>query len=406
MKHPAFVKNDVYYNLDTSQDKLVRLVALAENIKRVHLLTAKHYDSFETLIAEYLKSGIEIFQMQTGIVSHITDQKKYIVKDVVTDLDVIHPGDEYELEGTYCKEVYATQRTISFPCVADIKELKDHPVYVNLRLEAYLSSPIFVNDKLYGTLNFTSVSPRKHGFSEHEHDLISMMASAIGNFILLQQKEENLTKLNFRMRELVGHVAHDLRGPLGGINGLCKMILSRNANERSMTEALTLIDEESHRCLELVNVILEQAALGTGKVSLEKTHFKILPLLQKSLKGYALLIDEKELIINTSVNADIQLYADKARIEQVLNNLLVNAFKYAKKGSEIEIAFVSKEGHVRCSIYNLNGQNQETLQESVYKSVGYGLDIVSEILQLHDSRLEVSKTDISYCVAFDLPLQQ
>ena len=120
--------------------------------------------------------------MQTGIVSHITDDKDYIIKDVISPLDVIHPDDVYPLEGTYCREVYKSHKTLGFPHVGEMHELKEHPVYVNLRLEAYISAPIYVHDTIYGTLNFTSTEPRTYGFSEHEHDLISMMAQSIGNF--------------------------------------------------------------------------------------------------------------------------------------------------------------------------------------------------------------------------------
>jgi len=404
MVYPDFIDNTSFYHLDSSQDNLTQLVALAENIKRVHLLTAKHYNNLETLINDYLHSGIEIFQMQTGIVSHIEDGKKYIVKDVVTDLEVIHPGDEYELEGTYCREVFLSQKTLGFPCVADIIELKEHPVYVNLKLEAYLSAPIFVKDKLYGTLNFTSLSPRKYGFSEHEHDLISMMASAIGNFILLQEKEEKLKKLNFRMKELVGHVSHDLRGPLGSIHGLSEMAISHKHDEKTIQEIFTAIREQSAKSLELVNVILDQAALGTGKISLNKTHFKVLALLEKSLKNFSSLIENKELGVISSVDIDLQVYADEPRLSQVFSNLLVNAFKYAKHGSQVEIRLIKTEDYIHSSISNLKSQTQTDLKGSVYKSVGYGLDIVEDILRLHKSELEVTEDKNSYCVSFDLPL--
>jgi len=406
MKYPDFINNSTFYHLDKSQEPLMQTLALAENIKRVHLLTAKHYDNFETLITDYLHSGIEIFQMQTGIVSHITDGQKYIVKDVVTDLEVIQPGDEYELEGTYCREVYLSQKTLGFPCVANIKELKDHPVYVNLKLEAYLSAPIFVNDELYGTLNFTSVTPREYGFSEHEHDLISMMASSIGNFILLQEKEEKLKKLNFRMKELVGHVSHDLRGPIGSIHGLSEIALSHTIDKEKVQEIFSSIYDESTKSLELVNVILDQAALGTGKISLNKTHFEVLPFLQQSLKNFSHLVDEKELHVQSIVDTDLQLYADKARLLQVFSNLLVNAFKYAKKGSEVELKLTKDEERIHCSISNFKGDVQPELKKSVYKSVGYGLDIVADVLKLHESKMKVDEDETRYCVSFDLGLQE
>jgi len=404
MIYPKFVDNNTFYHLDKSHGSLEQLVGLAENIKRVHHLTAKHYDSFETLITDYLQSGIKIFQMQTGIVSHITKEKKYYVKDVVTDLDVINKGDEYELEGTYCREVYQSQETLGFPCIAQISELKDHPVYVNLKLEAYLSAPIFVNDKLYGTLNFTSLIPREHGFSEHEHDLISMMASAIGNFILLQEKEEHLKKLNFRMKELVGHVSHDLRGPLGSIHGLSETILSHQWDTEKIKMVVDAIHEESGKSLELVNVILDQSALGTGKIEIQKSHFNAREFLNKVLKTYAILIDEKELAVQVNISDDLELYADKPRIQQVINNLLINAFKYSKKGSQVNIDFSKHENHINCAISNKKGLYEPSLNGSIYKSVGYGLDIVDDILHLHESSIEVEEDENSYSVFFKLPI--
>ncbi|EDZ63738.1 GAF sensor signal transduction histidine kinase [Sulfurimonas gotlandica GD1] len=403
MQYPKFVSNSNFYHMDNSKSDLQQLVAIAENLKAVHLLTAKHYDSFEQLIADYLKSGIEIFQMQTGIVSHISEDKKYTVKDVVTDLEVIHPGDEYELEGTYCREVYQTGETIGFPRVADIKELKDHPVYVNLKLEAYLSAPIFVNDELYGTLNFTSLIPREHGFSEHENDLISMMAASIGNFILLQEKEEKLKKKNIRISELIGYVSHDLRNPLGSINGLSKIALSRELSQEKIKSFFESIENTSARGLELVNTILNQAALSSGKITLEKSNFNLLNFINDILDAFSLLIKERKLNIVLEIDSDLIVYSDKARISQVFHNLLINAFKYSASDSEIKVNCYKEDSHIRCYISNIKSSDGvDSLDDGIYKSIGYGLHIVEDILQLHGTELKISQDEKNYSVSFDL----
>ena len=390
--------------MDRSKSDMEQLVAMTENIKQIHHLTAKHYDSLEILIADYLLVGREIFQMQTGIVSHIIEGKRYIVKDVITDLDVINEGDEYELEGTYCREVYDSKATLGFPHVGEIAELKDHPVYVNLKLEAYLSAPIFVNEELYGTLNFTSLIPRQHGFSEHEHDLISMMAVSIGNFILLQSKENTLKKTNLRIKELVGYLSHDLRGPLGSINGLCKVALTHTMTNDKKTQIFETIQQESEKSLELVNTILDQAALGTGKIDLHKEYFTAEDFIQNALRTFSLLIKEKELNVKTSIPLALELFADRPRLLQAVNNLLVNAFKYAQKGSDIDISFIEKEEHTTCTISNLKDNKANTANETIYKSIGYGLDIVHDILKLHGTKLKLNEENNRYIVSFDLAI--
>jgi len=406
MHYPTFINNSDYYHLDQSHDNTQQLIALSENIKRIYQLTSKHFDSFEILISEYLRNGIEIFQMQTGIVSHITTDNTYIVKDVVTNMDVIHPGDEYELEGTYCREVASSKMTLGFPCVGNLVELKDHPVYVNLKLEAYLSAPIFVNDKLYGTLNFTSLNPRENGFSEQEHDLISMMSQAIGNFILLQEKEDKLKQLNYRMKELVGHLSHDLRNPLGSIQGLANLALTRNLSPEKTQEMFKAISTESTRSLELVNTILNQAALSTGKLSIKPVVFNLSSLIDKIQKAFTSIIEEKSLSLYTDVHASTSIFGDEERLQQVLSNLLNNAFKYAPKNSCINIKTNTLENKLRISIYNLTSDAQDIPSGDLYQSIGYGLDIVKEILHMHGTELFINEEEKSYEVSFELDTKE
>ncbi|MDX1296337.1 MAG: histidine kinase, partial [Sulfurimonadaceae bacterium] len=152
MQYPDFVDNDTYFRLDRSTSEHEQLTAMTNNLKKVHNLTTRHYDDFEELIAAYLRAGIDIFQMQTGIVSHINEEKQYIIKDVVTPLvEILHKNDVFELDGTYCREVAKSGRTLGFPHVGEMEALNSHPVYQNLKLESYISAPIYVRDTLYGT---------------------------------------------------------------------------------------------------------------------------------------------------------------------------------------------------------------------------------------------------------------
>jgi len=405
MIYPDFIKNETFYALNHSKSREEQLVWLTENIKKIHALTTKNFENFEMLIAEYLKYGIEIFHMQTGIVSNITDKKEYIIKDVVTNLDVIHPGDIFELEGTYCREVYKTHHTLGFPKVGNLPELKSHPVYVNLKLEAYISAPIFVRDKMYGTLNFTSLIEREYGFSEYEHDLISMMAQSIGNFILLQEKENHLKHLNFRMKELVGHVAHDLRNPIGAIQGLSQMMTTGARSQEQIVKMATAIKDESTRSLELINSILIEAALGTGKVVMNKDNFNIVQLLDDVLNSFKILKDERNIIINLHIPSKLKTFGDAKRIRQILDNLILNALKYSQQNSKIEISLIPKNNKIECKIINKKTKQNVILDKTLYKSVGYGMDIIEEILKQHDTQLQIYENIEIYQVTFELPLE-
>ncbi len=403
MQYPPFIKNSTYYKMDRSRTYNEQLLALSENLKKLHYLATSNYHDFDELIEAYLRAGIDIFQMTTGIVSNIKDDRDYIVKAVITNLDMIHTGDVFELEGTYCREVAKTRSTIGFPHVGEIPELKQHPVYVNLKLEAYISAPIFVNDILYGTLNFTSLHPREFGFSEQEHDFISMMAQSIGNFILLQEKEEGLKRLNQRMKELVGHLSHDLRNPLGAILSTAKVLNTYQLDESKQRKFIRGIYDEAAHSLELVNMILDTSAMQTGKIQLEKEPLEYIAIIDDSLKRANDLMMSSDLSIEIDNTAKGLIYADSKRMFQLFYNLILNACKYAKNGSVIHMKITDDDSRIRFSLGNYKENTLKQLDEARYRSIGYGQDIVKEVLQEHDSALSIKEDLDYYEVVFSLP---
>jgi GAF domain-containing protein len=183
--YPDFVDNETFFAMDDSHTGLELALRLSENLKKIHYLTIASYQNFDELILKYLNTGIEIFNMKIGIVSKIKDDR-YLICNAMTPDGSLKKGDIFPLEGTYCWEVCISGEILGFPHVGIMDEMKDHPVYQNMKLESYLSAPIYLNDALYGTLNFTSTEPREFGFSEHEKDLIGLMANSIGSFLALR----------------------------------------------------------------------------------------------------------------------------------------------------------------------------------------------------------------------------
>jgi signal transduction histidine kinase len=146
--------------------------------------------------------------------------------------------------------------------------------------------------------------------------------------------------------------------------------------------------------------------LGTGKIRLNKEYFEVSDFIQKALETFSILIEEKELTVKRSIPAGERLFADRSRLLQAVNNLLANAFKYAKKGSEVSISFVTREDHITCTVSNLKDDLDSTADKTIYKSIGYGLDIVNDILQLHGTELRLhDEHSDRHTVSFDLPTE-
>lgn len=396
--------------MDASATDKEQLQAMLSNLTRIHLLTASKFESFDDLIHEYLISGIEVFGLETGIVSEVRDET-YLIRDVISPIEVLEKGQEFALEETYCREVIKSRQVLGFPRVGELEYMNCHPVYQNLKLEAYLSSPIFVGDELFGTLNFTSVAAREHGFSVHERNLVVLMANAIGAFILLRRKEDHLLELNLKMKSFVGYVAHDLRNPLGTILGLAKMAAKGNAKPERLPSILEKIQNSASGALELVNNILEAAALGTGKLTLTKVCVPFESLLEEALSAVEHFAEESGTQLVVNMDEGLALECDARHVQQSLVNLLINAIKYSPCGASVTFSVAPTANHTRVEVCISNpkltsAELAQAVDRKVHGSVGFGLEIVHEVLAAHDSELCVTETNSLYEARFSLPICQ
>ena len=396
MHYPDFVDDKAYLEMDSSVSELEQSQAMLANLTRIHLLTANKFSNFDELIREYIISGIEIFGLETGIVSRIDEDEVYHVCDVVSPLTVLEKDQQFPLEDTYCREVVKSQSVLGFPEVGNLEYMNCHPVYQNLQLESYLSAPIYVDSKLFGTLNFTSTHKRSRGFSKNEHNMILLMANSIGAYILLRQKEDRLKELNDKMKQFVGYVAHDLRNPIGSIIGFAKMASKPTCSvERSKKINLNIL-KSAEQALEFVSTILDNAALSSGKLHLNIEKVELHNLVTEAIDDVQQFSYESNITIQNDINKDIYVNCDKKRIRQSLMNLLINAVKYSPAGSTILLSAKQNSEKYLVSISNKIDsakQTEESTENSNYSSVGFGLDIVREVLQAHGEDLNTQTSD-------------
>ncbi|WP_109832992.1 GAF domain-containing sensor histidine kinase [Reichenbachiella versicolor] len=386
-----FIANEEYFSIDSSKTELERAIGLANNLKKIHHLTVKNFQNIDQLFQNYIATGLEIFGMEMGIISRV-DGDLYIVIDVLDKSNAIKKEMEFPLADTYCAQVVKTNSVIGYAQVGNLDELKNHPVYVNMKLESYLSSPIHVGGEIYGTFNFTSHTPRKNGVSEPERDLIALMAGNIGIAIEHAKQQQELRETNERLLKLTGFVAHDLRGPLSNIKGLSAFI-----NSTDIKETVKICAD---RGLEIVQTILVMTAMGTGKIKMEKSETNLSTLILETARSYEGIGADKGLIFQYKVEEDIQVIVDESRMRQVLTNLISNTIKYTPQKGVINIELKRENrGKVK---FNISNDTTQEISEDKTHSIGFGLEIVREILELHRSKLEMNQEKGRFSVAFVL----
>ncbi len=133
-------------------------------------------------LKDILETGRQYFNMEAAIVSKVTDENYKIVIGI-TRLPFFKDGDVFKLSDTYCSEVIRTQSTICYNQVGLIGTMKLHPAYHSLHLESYIGTPIIIREKLWGTLNYSSIEARELNFTVKEHAFIENLAAKTATII-------------------------------------------------------------------------------------------------------------------------------------------------------------------------------------------------------------------------------
>ncbi|MEL6247924.1 MAG: PAS domain S-box protein [Cyanobacteria bacterium J06627_15] len=187
---------------DTTNRRAVEenLATFGASLKHLHRINTSQYETFDALFTDCLKTGCQIFSLETGIISQIEGQT-YTIRSVRSNIDALVANDRFDLADTYCAAVVHEHQTVAYSQVGQIAEMQGHPVYQTLRLESYLGTPIFVNGDIYGTLNFSSTTARTNDFSRHEQELIELMAQSIGRFLAADLAQKHQQAAEDALRE-------------------------------------------------------------------------------------------------------------------------------------------------------------------------------------------------------------
>ncbi len=225
----------------------------------------------------------------------------------------------------------------------------------------------------------------------------------------LQEQAEKLKEMDRVKSRFFANISHEFRTPLTLIMGpLGKMLSSCRRNEQA--RELKLMLRNSQRLLGLINQLLELSKFDSGKMKLQACRQNIVPFLKGILYSFDSLAiqNDQDLAFHTDA-AEIVLYFDPARLEQMIANLLSNAVKFTPAGGKITLAVRvnnagPKEGHFLeisvcdtgpgipgdqlAHIFDRFYQTDSTYEHH-HKGSGIGLAIAKEIVELHHGTISV-----------------
>jgi two-component system OmpR family sensor kinase len=219
-----------------------------------------------------------------------------------------------------------------------------------------------------------------------------------------------------RVRQFVADASHELRTPLASIRGYAE--LSRREREpvpAAVTHALARVESEAIRMGALVEDMLLLARLDDGRplerepVDLSRLAVDAVSDAHAAAPSHRWELDLPE--------CPVQVTGDRARLHQVVANLLANARTHTPQGTVVTTSLRQADGWVRLSVHDTGPGVPAPLQRTVFDrftrgdtarvrvtgSTGLGLSIVQAVARAHGGRVELDSAPGSTTFAVLLP---
>lgn len=221
-------------------------------------------------------------------------------------------------------------------------------------------------------------------------------------------------------KKFLSHMSHELRTPLQAIIGFSGLL---NKEKMDSQTAVRAIQESSEHLLYVVNDILDQSRIESGKITLKESSVDLNTCLTNLLHSIEPLAIEKNLNLHQEFHFREKeiIKIDEFRFKQVLYNLLSNAIKFTDKGEVLLYGNSMQEPYlhleVRDSGQGIEEENWERIFEE-YEQVerkmenpkigtGLGLNIVKTIVTAMGGRISVrSELGVGSVFTVQLPLNR
>jgi two-component system sensor histidine kinase VicK len=242
------------------------------------------------------------------------------------------------------------------------------------------------------------------------------------NSRLLAEKLQEADRLQ---REFIHVAAHELRTPIQPILGMAELIESTLQEKRDASikpEEIEMIARNARRLQKLSEDILDIARIESNSLTLHKSLFNLKDVLTLLVEDCRKQIQmdgrEVKVIYQQPNDDDIEVYADKERIMQVLGNLLSNTLKFTKQGTiSIHIEQTNNDkNQLTVKVFDTGLGIDDALLLRLFtkfatksdKGTGLGLYISKSIVEAHGGKIwaENNKDGKGATFTFTLPIQE
>lgn len=262
-------------------------------------------------------------------------------------------------------------------------------------------------DEIASTLN--SFQSMKEAI-EYKDRALSEYQSHLEEKIL--ERTQQVEKVFKEKSDFLANMSHEIRTPLNGVLGITKLLSGTNLDP-GQRRYLEIIDNSGSTLLKTINAILDHLKIEAGKITLEKKLFSIEDIVENSTGLFVYQARTSNINLSTVVDRGCPRWVlgDPTRLQQILTNLLSNAFKFTTEGfitlevskiqeyrsGQVVIRFLVKDSGIGVKQGKIQGlflpfSQADSSTTRKYGGTGLGLSISKQLTELMNGTINASSS--------------
>ena len=196
---------------------------------------------------------------------------------------------------------------------------------------------------------------------------------------------------------MLSDIAHDLRTPITTVSGYSKALSDGMVSEDRKQEYLNAIQAKSERMNDLITLLFDYVRVDSEGFKLNKTELDICEIVRESAAMMYQDIEDAGMTLDVDIPEEqIYVQADKIQFERVVTNLITNAIRHNKPGTEIGVYLQNEDDNTKIMIADTGEMIPEEKVETIFNpfvmgdesrksggGTGLGLSIAKKVVELH-----------------------
>ncbi len=337
-------------------------------------------------------------------------------------------GNTLPIRGTGIAWVVASRKASVEPDLAQERKFRSDERYLKLGIRSISYIPLLVRGEAFGALIIASTYPNAYG--KQELDLLEHLCTQIADVIRAAQiydleleERLKLEKEKGERLQFINALAHELKTPLTSIVASGGLLLEE-LQEEAQSPRVRLIENmiRATGTLEArLSELLDMAKMESLGFKLILELIDIRPILQNMFNGFLPVANKKNQSLTLDIPPSVPIVkADKQRLEQILLNLLTNAFKFTGESGRIQIRLIKMDTKLVVEVEDdgpgITNEEQKRIFTPYYRietdrqrfpGLGLGLTLSKQMVERHGGEMWV-KSDLGKgsTFAFSLPIAE